>query len=218
MLASLLEDLAPNIPQGLIGKAIAVASAIRPSETCRAAALTALSKQLPQTERAELLHKLLIDARAMQKDRDSGDVLATGQRDRDCGSVLATVAPHLIEKELLKEALQAARSLEDKSAKVGVFAVLAPRLAPEERSEVFSEAVAAARDIDIDENRVPRLVYLAEQVPEQLLGEILAAVELICEETRQGSRHRCSCAAPGQEHAQKGSSVSENDWGRRAMR
>lgn len=87
---------------------------------------------------------------------------------------LAALAPHL-PADLLSLAVDLARDLYDDWSRCDALAALAARLPSSEQVVMLNEALAAAREVDIDYERSLALADLSQYLPPQLVREALAA-------------------------------------------
>ena len=90
------------------------------------------------------------------------------------GPALAALAPHL-PPDLLPPAVDMARELRDDRSRCEALAALAARLPDDDRVAMLREALAAAREVDVDYERSLTLADLAPYLPSQLVGEALAS-------------------------------------------
>jgi hypothetical protein len=134
----------------------------------RVRALAAVAPLLPP----ELLGEAFAAAKPMR-----------AQRLDQSASALVALAPRL-PLELLGEALAAAKAIGDERQRADALAALAPHLPPDERTKTLGEALAAARTIfgGYEIQRARALAALAPQLPPELLGEALAAAQVVGDE------------------------------------
>ncbi|NEO37419.1 MAG: hypothetical protein F6J90_14225 [Moorea sp. SIOASIH] len=151
--ASVLEKLAPKLPETLLSEALKIARAIT-NESDRSRALSGLAPYLPES----LLLEALEAARAITNDTDRA-------------RALSELAPQL--PEILSEALEAARAITNNIARAIVLIKLAPQL-----PEILSEALEASRAITNNISRAIVLIELARHWPE-ILSQALEASRAI---------------------------------------
>ncbi|WP_327003184.1 hypothetical protein OHA72_50225 [Dactylosporangium sp. NBC_01737] len=100
-------------------------------------------------------------------------VAATAISDESCRAwVLTALAPHL-PPDLLDEALTAASTMTRGNARVDALTAVLPQLPPEQRATLTADALAAAADLQPDD-QTRALTFLAPHLPPELLGEALA--------------------------------------------
>jgi hypothetical protein len=148
--AQLLIDFAPYLPEGLFGEALAAVRAL--GESVRPEVLIALAARLPAAWQGQML------AAAMEL--PSG--IARGR-------ALAGLVPYL-PAELLARALAATEALDESRA--AVLLALAPHL-PE---AMLADPLTAARGVRYACDRGKALIGVARRLPDDLLGEALAAI------------------------------------------
>src|SRR6266487_1020230 len=105
----------------------------------------------------------------------------TRQVTRLHGESLTRLAPYLFE-ELLREALEIARVIEEEEYRAESLAGLAPYLSEKLRDKVIQEVLEIATTIEDEESWVKVLVQLAPFLPEPLLRDVLEKAQAIRDE------------------------------------
>ncbi len=178
-LIELASKLLPSSSE-VLKKALKAARNINDEES-RSQALAAIAPHLPETERQKVLDEAL-NAALKIEDRYAD----SAKNDRVRSQALAAIAPHLPETEpqLLEEALNAARNINDEESRSKALAAIAPNLSETERQkEVLEKALNAARNINNEESRSHALAAIAPHLPEterqKVLQEALNAAKNI---------------------------------------
>lgn len=180
--AHILKELAVQLPEDLLGKALAAACGIK-YEWSRASAVSRLAEWLPKSLLAEALeavrsvddkearaHALANLARYSTGDQQTGvlsEALAAArsiEHEWSRASVLSRLAEQLKES-LLDEALVAARAIKDKEPRAVALSALAKRLPEDQRTEVLDEALTTARGIEDEWRRAEAMNSLVEHLP-----------------------------------------------------
>ena len=213
-----LAALAPHLPADLLREALAAARSIG-EELHRSRALAALVPYWPEHERAEALKEALDAVRSSESNeylysalwrlvphlpeheragvrREAFDAARSIGGEHNRSRALAKLAPHL-PADLLREAIAAARSIEDDerfkgdspSLRAEAMAWALNGLAPHLPADLLSEALDAARCIENDKYRSSALTALVPHLPEHerasVLSEALDAARAIAD---QGDR------------------------------
>jgi len=211
-----LEALAPHLPADLLREALDAARSIE-EELHRSRALAALVPHWPEHERAAVLKEALDAVRSSEAEeylysalwrllphlpeherarvqREAFDAARCIGEEYNRSRALAELAPHL-PADLLREALDAARSIEDDkrfshdspSLRAEATAWALNGLAPHLPADLLSEALDAARSIKNEEYRSSALTALVPRLPEheraRVLSEALDAARSIGDTT-----------------------------------
>ncbi|MFG6105324.1 NB-ARC domain-containing protein [Leptothoe sp. EHU-05/26/07-4] len=180
-----LRDLAPYVPEELMGEMLAIACTNRP-EHYQAQGLTLLAQYLPEA----IMSEALAMACSIQKESYRAKALSelapylsktlmsevlpmtrSIQNKFDRAKVLIRLVQHM--PELMNEALAVARSIQDETSRAKILSELA-----QYTPELVDEALAVARLIEFGPDRVKVLSSLVQYRPE-LVGEVLAMARLV---------------------------------------
>ncbi|MCP4542518.1 MAG: apoptotic protease-activating factor 1 like protein [Chloroflexi bacterium] len=182
--AEALTKLVPYLPEGLLGEALGEALAATRAIENEESRVYALAELVPllQGDTENLLREALAVVQNVPKK------IELYNRSSFQAKALVRLAPHL-PKDLLKDALAAARTIEDENIQAEALLGLAPYLAEESLGETLA-AVRNIPEVKIDEEhyyhksspRAETLVGLAPHLPERLLGEALAMARTIEDE------------------------------------
>ncbi len=146
-------------------------------EYSRSIVLSALAVRLPNSERVKVLKEALIAVRTIPE--DSTRVAALRR--------LVEVLPD----DLLDEALEIARTIQDGPERVTALGILATRLSDQEQATLLLyEAWSTARTIQDEIHRARTLVALSEKLPERERANILT--EALTTARRIRNRYFCA--------------------------
>jgi hypothetical protein len=175
-----LVALAPGLAgqSDLLAEALDAALSIDASDD-RSRALAVLASHLPNDQRQEVLVQVL-DAVKIVRTRD-GEAWIVRSSSK-CSQALVALAPSLAgQPELLAQALDAARSIDDSDHRVLALAALASHLPDDQQQEVLTEALDIARNFSSSLDCSQALAALAPYLPNKLYHEVLAeALDAAC--------------------------------------